>query len=94
VPYFYSDQYDLGMEAAGVPEPGRYDRVVYRGDKDELEFIAFWLRDNVVVAGMNVNVWDVNDDIQALIRAGAPVDVARLTDPDVPLGEVVGQAPS
>jgi NADPH-dependent 2,4-dienoyl-CoA reductase/sulfur reductase-like enzyme len=94
VPYFYSDQYDLGMEAAGVPEPGRYDRVVYRGDKDELEFIAFWLRDNVVVAGMNVNVWDVNDDIQALIRAGAPVDVARLTDPDVPLGEVVGQARS
>jgi 3-phenylpropionate/trans-cinnamate dioxygenase ferredoxin reductase component len=88
VPYFYSDQYDLGMEAAGVPEPGRYDRVVYRGDKDKLEFIAFWLRDDVVVAGMNVNVWDVNDDIQALIRAGAPVDVARLTDPDVPLGEL------
>jgi len=89
VPYFYSDQYDLGMEAAGVPEPGRYDDVVYRGDKDSLEFIAFWLDDGAVIAGMNVNVWDVNDDIQALIRAGGPVDVDRLTDPDVPLTDLL-----
>ncbi len=88
VPYFYSDQYDLGLETAGLPEPGSYDEVVYRGDRDSLEFIAFWLDEGAVVAGMNVNVWDVNDDIQALIRAGTPVDVARLTDPDVPLSEL------
>ena len=88
VPYFYSDQYDLGMEAAGLPEPGRYDQVVYRGDKDALEFIAFWLSDGAVIAGMNVNVWDVNDDIQALIRVGLPVDPGRLADPDVPLAEL------
>jgi 3-phenylpropionate/trans-cinnamate dioxygenase ferredoxin reductase subunit len=88
VPYFYSDQYDLGMEAAGVPEPGQYDQVVFRGDKDSLEFIAFWLSDGVVVAGMNINVWDVNDDIQALIRSGAQVEIGRLTDPDIPLTEV------
>jgi NADPH-dependent 2,4-dienoyl-CoA reductase/sulfur reductase-like enzyme len=88
VPYFYSDQYELGMEAAGVPEPGSYDQVVYRGDTDALEFIAFWLSGGVVVAGMNVNVWDVNDDIQALIRAKVPVDAARLANPDVPLGEL------
>ena len=88
VPYFFSDQYDLGMEAAGLPEPGRYDEVVYRGDRDSLEFVAFWLDEGAVVAGMNVNVWDVNDDIQALIRAGTPVDVARLTDPDVPLSDL------
>ena len=88
VPYFFSDQYDLGMEVAGLPEPGTYDDVVYRGDKDSLEFIAFWLAGRVVVAGMNVNVWDVNDDIQALIRAGAEVDVDRLTDPDVSLTDL------
>jgi NADPH-dependent 2,4-dienoyl-CoA reductase/sulfur reductase-like enzyme len=88
VPYFFSDQYDLGMEVAGLPEPGTYDDVVYRGDKDSLEFIAFWLADRVVVAGMNVNVWDVNDDIQALIRAGAEIQVDRLTDPDVPLTDL------
>ena len=88
VPYFYSDQYDLGMEAAGLPEPGSYDQVLYRGDRPGREFIAFWLRDGAVVAGMNVNVWDVNDDIQALIRAGKQVDPAQLTDPDVPLGEL------
>ena len=88
VPYFYSDQYDLGMEAAGLPEPGSYDQVVYRGDRDSLEFIAFWLSDGAVVAGMNVNVWDVNEDIQALIRSGLPVDTGRLADPDVPLAEL------
>ena len=88
VPYFFSDQYDLGMEAAGVPEPGHYDQVVYRGDPETLEFIAFWLSDGTVVAGMNVNVWDVNDDIQALIRAGTSVDVSRLEDPDVPLTDL------
>jgi NADPH-dependent 2,4-dienoyl-CoA reductase/sulfur reductase-like enzyme len=88
VPYYFSDQYDLGMEAAGLPEPGHYDQVVYRGDPQTLEFIAFWLSDGAVVAGMNVNVWDVNDDIQALIRAGTSVDVSRLEDPDFPLAEL------
>jgi len=88
VPYFYSDQYDLGMETAGLPEPGTYDQVLYRGDRPGREFIAFWLKESTVVAGMNVNVWDVNDDIQALIRSGKQVDPARLTDPDIPLPEV------
>src|SRR6478736_2161473 len=74
VPYFYSDQYDLGMECAGLPSPGTYDQVLYRGDRDALEFIAFWLSGGVVIAGMNVNVWDVNDDIQTLIRAARPID--------------------
>jgi 3-phenylpropionate/trans-cinnamate dioxygenase ferredoxin reductase component len=88
VPYFYSDQYDLGMEAAGLPEPGHYDQVLYRGDRPGREFIAFWLAGGAVVAGMNVNVWDVNDDIQALIRSGKQVDPARLTDPNVPLTDL------
>jgi NADPH-dependent 2,4-dienoyl-CoA reductase/sulfur reductase-like enzyme len=88
VPYFFSDQYDLGMETAGLPEPGTYDDVVYRGDEESLEFVAFWLSDRVVVAGMNVNVWDVNDDIQALIRSGAEVDPDRLADPDIPLADL------
>jgi NADPH-dependent 2,4-dienoyl-CoA reductase/sulfur reductase-like enzyme len=88
VPYFFTDQYDLGMETAGLPEPGTYDEVVYRGDEESLEFVAFWLADRVVVAGMNVNVWDVNDDIQALIRSGTEVDPDRLADPDVPLSDL------
>ena len=88
VPYFYSDQYDLGMECAGLPDPGRYDQVVYRGDSDTLEFIAFWLQERRLVAGMNVNVWDVNDDIQGLIRSARPLDPARLANPGIPLTEV------
>jgi NADPH-dependent 2,4-dienoyl-CoA reductase/sulfur reductase-like enzyme len=88
VPYFYSDQYDLGMECSGLPEPGSYDEVVYRGDRAGLEFIAFWLSGGKLVAGMNVNVWDVTDDIQSLIRSARILDPARLSDPAIPLAEV------
>jgi 3-phenylpropionate/trans-cinnamate dioxygenase ferredoxin reductase subunit len=89
VPYFFSDQYDVGMEYSGLARPD--DEVVVRGDLDAREFIAFWLRDDAVVAGMNVNVWDVTDPIQALIRSGARVDRARLADPGVALEEVLPQ---
>lgn len=90
VPYFYTDQYDLGMECAGLPSPGSYDQVVYRGDpaSPSLEFIAFWLNGGRLVAGMNMNVWDVNDDIQSLIRSARIMDVSRLTDPAIPLADV------
>jgi 3-phenylpropionate/trans-cinnamate dioxygenase ferredoxin reductase subunit len=90
VPYFYTDQYDLGMEYAGYVEPGGYDQVVFRGDVDRREFVAFWLGEGRVLAGMNVNVWDVNDAIQALVSDGRPMDPARLSDPGVPLEEVAG----
>ncbi|MFJ2403072.1 NAD(P)/FAD-dependent oxidoreductase [Streptomyces xanthochromogenes] len=85
VPYFFSDQYDLGLEYSGWAPPGSYDQVVIRGDAGKREFIAFWLKDRRVLAGMNVNVWDVTEPIQALIRAGAQVDTEALADPGVPL---------
>jgi 3-phenylpropionate/trans-cinnamate dioxygenase ferredoxin reductase component len=89
VPYFFTDQYDLGMEYSGYVEPEGYDEVVFRGDVDGREFVAFWLGDGGrVLAGMNVNVWDVNDAIQALVRAGEPVDKAALADPGTPLDSV------
>ncbi|MBV9205222.1 MAG: FAD-dependent oxidoreductase [Actinobacteria bacterium] len=88
VPYFFSDQYDLGMECSGLPSPGSYDQVAYRGDPATREFIAFWLSRGTVIAGMNVNVWDVNDDIQALIRSARQPDPARLANPDVPLTDL------
>ncbi len=86
VPYFFSDQYDVGMEYAGHSAPG--DEVVFRGDPAAREFIAFWVRDGRVTAGMNVNVWDVNERLQELVRSGASVDPGRLRDPDVPLDEL------
>ncbi|MBT2408964.1 FAD-dependent oxidoreductase [Streptomyces sp. ISL-12] len=85
VPYFFSDQYDLGMEYSGWAPPGTYDEVVIRGDAGKREFIAFWLKDGRVLAGMNVNVWDVTEDVQRLIRTGTPVDADALADPRVPL---------
>ncbi|MGH3343914.1 MAG: NAD(P)/FAD-dependent oxidoreductase [Carbonactinosporaceae bacterium] len=89
VPYFFTDQYDLGMEYSGHAAPGEYDEVVYRGDTDTREFVAFWLRGGRVLAGMNVNVWDVTSPIQELVRAGTQVEAARLADPDTPLTELV-----
>ena len=89
VPYFYTDQYDLGMEYAGYAGPGGYDQVIFRGDAGKREFIVFWLSGGRVAAGMNVNIWDVNDAIQDLVRSGQAVNPARLADLAVPLDEVV-----
>jgi 3-phenylpropionate/trans-cinnamate dioxygenase ferredoxin reductase subunit len=87
IPYFFSDQYDVGMEYAGYAT--EWDEVVFRGDVDAREFIAFWLQGGRVLAGMNVNVWDVTDHIQALIRSRAQVDAGSLRDPDVDLASLV-----
>jgi 3-phenylpropionate/trans-cinnamate dioxygenase ferredoxin reductase component len=83
VPYFFTDQFDLGMEYSGLGGPA--DTVVTRGNPDDGEFIAFWLGGGRITAGMNVNVWDVTEPIQELIRVRRQVPVASLTDPDVPL---------
>jgi len=94
MPFFYTDQYDLGMEFAGWLPPGGYDRVVFRGDPALVdgkvpEYVVFWLdAESRVLAGMNVNVWEITDDVQALIRSRKPVDAARLADPSVPLDEL------
>jgi 3-phenylpropionate/trans-cinnamate dioxygenase ferredoxin reductase component len=87
LPYFFSDQYEVGMEYAGFART--WDRIVFRGDPATREFIAFWLTGDRVVAGMNVNVWDVTDAIQRLIRERIPVDDRRLADPDVSLEDLV-----
>ncbi|KQV99009.1 FAD-dependent oxidoreductase [Streptomyces sp. Root369] len=89
VPYFFSDQYDLGMEYSGWAPPGSYDEVVIRGDAGKREFIAFWVKQGRVLAGMNVNVWDVTEPIQGLIRSRAQVDTEALADPHVPLVSLV-----
>jgi NADPH-dependent 2,4-dienoyl-CoA reductase/sulfur reductase-like enzyme len=85
IPYFYTDQFDLGMEYSGYGSLARNARVVYRGDPGSGAFIAFWVTDGRVVAGMNVNVWDVNEAIQGIIRRGNTVDLAQLADPAVEL---------
>jgi len=90
LPYFFSDQYDLGMEYSGYVEPGGYDEVVMRGDVPGREFVAFWLGDGGrVLAGMNVNVWDVNEAVQALVRSGHPVDKTALSDPRTSLDSLI-----
>jgi 3-phenylpropionate/trans-cinnamate dioxygenase ferredoxin reductase subunit len=95
VPFFFTDQYDLGMEFSGYFAPGDFERVVFRGDPALIEgkvpeYVVFWLDEKSrVLAGMNVNVWDVTDEIQELVRAKQPVDPDRLADPAVPLPELL-----
>jgi 3-phenylpropionate/trans-cinnamate dioxygenase ferredoxin reductase subunit len=92
LPYFFSDQYDVGMEYTGYA--AEWDEVVLRGDPtaSSPEFVAFWLKDGLVQAGMNVNVWDVTDAIKALIGARRPIPVEQLRDTDTPLDELVAAA--
>ena len=90
VPYFFSDQYDIGMEYSGYA--GEWDQVVYRGDPAGGEFIAFWMHEGLVAAGMNVNVWDVADHIAALVTAQVRIDPAQLADPEVELAALAEQA--
>jgi NADPH-dependent 2,4-dienoyl-CoA reductase/sulfur reductase-like enzyme len=88
IPYFYTDQFDLGMEYSGFGPLTRGAELVYRGNPGAREFIVFWLNAGRVVAGMNVNVWDVNDAVQGLIQHGRPVDPSRLSDETIPLENV------
>ncbi|MCC9152366.1 FAD-dependent oxidoreductase [Streptomyces parvulus] len=89
VPYFFTDQYDLGMEYSGWAPAGSYDEVVIRGDAAKREFIAFWVKEGRVQAGMNVNVWDVTEPIQRLIRSKTPVDTEALANPHVSLESLI-----
>ena len=85
LPYFFSDQYDLGMEYTGYVDPAEVEDVVVRGDLPGRRFVAFWLVDGRVRAGMSVNVWDATETVEELITTGRRVDAALLADPDVPL---------
>ncbi|NUT34271.1 MAG: FAD-dependent oxidoreductase [Hamadaea sp.] len=88
LPFFYTDQYDLGAEYAGFAAPGDADRIVFRGDPASREFIAFWTNHGRVLAGMNVNVWDVSDHIQNLVRSRRAIDLGKLANPDIALAEL------
>jgi 3-phenylpropionate/trans-cinnamate dioxygenase ferredoxin reductase subunit len=90
LPYFYTDQYDIGMEYTGHVEPADNDNVVIRGDLRSRKFIAFWLRDGRVLAGMNVNVWGVTATIKHLILSKSRIDVGKLTDTDIPFDDEFG----
>lgn len=86
IPYFFSDQYDFGMEYRGWTTTS--DEVVFRRGESDHEFIAFWLRDERVVAGMNANIWDQGDAIERLITEAVRVDRSKLADPDVDLAQM------
>jgi 3-phenylpropionate/trans-cinnamate dioxygenase ferredoxin reductase subunit len=87
IPYFFSDQYDTGIEYSGYATD--WDEVVFRGDRTNREFLAFWLKDRRVVAGLNMNIWDVHDEIRELIRSRLTVSPADLADQEIPLSRLL-----
>jgi 3-phenylpropionate/trans-cinnamate dioxygenase ferredoxin reductase component len=87
LPFFYSDQYDFGMEYRG--HASTWDQVVFRGDPASREFLAFWLHQGRVLAAMNANIWDQGDALDALLRSGATPRPERLADPSVNLTDLV-----
>ena len=87
-PYFFSDQYDFGMEYRGWA--AEFDRVIFRGDPAGREFLAFWMHNGKIAAAMNANVWDQGELLETLVRADDPVDATRLADPDIDLADLAG----
>ncbi|MCL4423191.1 MAG: FAD-dependent oxidoreductase, partial [Actinobacteria bacterium] len=86
IPYFFSDQYDFGMEYRGwAPD---FDQVIFRGDPANGEFLCFWLRHGKLAAAMNANVWDAGDDIEALLQADRPIEASRLANPEIDLNRL------
>jgi 3-phenylpropionate/trans-cinnamate dioxygenase ferredoxin reductase subunit len=89
LPFFFTDQYDLGMEYIGHAPPRSYDRVVVRGDLAGREFQAFWLSNGRALAGMHVNMWDEGiDPIKAVVASARTLEPDRLADAAVPLDQV------
>jgi len=87
--YFYTDQYELSMEYTGDIGPAGYDRVIFRRYADSSQLIVFWLYEQRVQAGMNINIWDVAEDIERLVQSARPINVDDLADPDIPLASLI-----
>jgi 3-phenylpropionate/trans-cinnamate dioxygenase ferredoxin reductase component len=90
VPYFYSDQYDLGMEYRGWAPV--FEEVVFRGDVTSGQFLAFWLHEHRVIAAMNANIWDLGDILERLVDVDRTIDSSMLADPDTDLARLTRQA--
>jgi len=86
--YFFTDQYDLSMEYTGDIGPSGYDQVIFRRHADPRQLIVFWLSAQRVQAGMNINIWDVADDIERLVQSSHPVNTDDLADPGIPLANL------
>ncbi|HLM20149.1 MAG TPA: FAD/NAD(P)-binding oxidoreductase, partial [Propionibacteriaceae bacterium] len=86
--YFFTDQYDFSMEYTGDIGPTGYDRVIFRRHAESNQMIVFWLHQQRVQAGMNINIWDVADDIERLVQSAHPVNPEDLANPAIPLGSL------
>ncbi len=75
LPYFFSDQYDLGMEYVGSVGPDGYDEVVVRTGEPGA-FRAYWVKDGIVQAAMHANDWDASDELWNVVGTELSPDPA------------------
>ena len=87
--YFSTDQYDLSMEYTGDIGPDGYDQVIFRRYPDSRQLIVFSLSEQRLQAGMNINIWDVTDDIERLVQSPYPANTDDLADPGIPLASLL-----
>jgi 3-phenylpropionate/trans-cinnamate dioxygenase ferredoxin reductase subunit len=87
--YFFTDQYDLSMEYTGDIGPAGYDEVIFRRYAEPGQMIVFWLYEQRIQAGMNINIWDVAEDIDRLIQSPRPINEDDLADPAIPLANLL-----
>lgn len=83
-PYFFTDQYDLGMEYVGHLGREGYDEIVVRGDHASRVLNAVMISDGTVVAAMHTNDWDATDHLRAWLGRDA---TDRLRDTSVALAD-------
>jgi 3-phenylpropionate/trans-cinnamate dioxygenase ferredoxin reductase subunit len=86
LPFFFSDQYDIGLEYVGYAAPDVDPELVIRGDPASREFMAFWLGDGRLLAAMHMNMWDSLEPVQPLIASRKTLDPKRLADPSIAIG--------
>jgi 3-phenylpropionate/trans-cinnamate dioxygenase ferredoxin reductase subunit len=86
VPWFWSDQYDLKLQIAGLARPG--DEIVLRGNPETHKFAVFHLRQGAIAAVEAVNAAPEYLMGRKLIGEGAKVAAERLADPSVPMKNI------
>ncbi|HUS23917.1 MAG TPA: FAD-dependent oxidoreductase [Candidatus Binatia bacterium] len=87
VPWFWSDQYDLKLQMAGLSTG--FDRMVMRGDPAKRSFALFYLGDGKLVAADAVNRAQDYMFARKAIAARTPLDAAKLADESVSLKDLV-----
>lgn len=89
-PWFWSDQYDLKLQIAGLSQG--YDQIVLRGSPDDRKFAAFYLKNGTLIAVDAINSPPEFLASKKLIMSGAKIPADILADTSIPMKEIAANA--